>query len=408
MMLSGSSSTSATGYMQAIFRVQSPGVIEGKQKENCYVFDFAPDRALKVIGEVHRLTAKSGQGEEEQRRRLGEFLNFCPVLSVEGTQMRTYDVPEMMRQIKRISVEAAINSGFDDDTIYLSDAGLSRTDLDLEILRKLSDVVAPKKKGQKDKTVIISGNGLTDEERQKIEKAKRKPTRELTPEEKALLQKEKEQKKEQQKLFDLLRAVSIRLPLLFYGADADITTIIKLTDFVNIVDDESWAEFLPKGLSKQLFLAISKYYDEDVLVGAGLRIRQLAKAADDYPPTVRAAKIVEIISKFKNPDKETVLTPWRVVNMHLAQTLGGYCFFDDQYVTELEEPRLVEQGEITANILLNEDARILELNSKSGLYPLYMANTMYRFLMTGSETSSSIEDLQAIWAKVLQNNIFVV
>ena len=40
-----SASTAASGYMQTIFRVQSAGVLDGKQKECCYVFDFAPDRA---------------------------------------------------------------------------------------------------------------------------------------------------------------------------------------------------------------------------------------------------------------------------------------------------------------------------------------------------------------------------
>ena len=408
MMLSGSSKTSVNGYMQAIFRVQSPGVIDGKQKENCYVFDFAPDRALQVIADVHKLSSRSKKGEEGERQALGEFLNFCPVIAVEGTEMHYYDVPDLMRQIKRISVESAINSGFDDNTIYLSDAGLSRSDYDLEILRRLSDVVAPKKKGNKDKSVEIAGNGLTNEERKKIERAKKKPKRELTDEEKALLEKEREEKKEQQKLFDLLRAVSIRLPLLFYGADADITEIIKLKDFVDIVDDESWEEFMPKGLRKELFIDISRYYDEDVLVGAGLRIRKLAKAADEYPPTVRAAKIVEILSKFKNPDKETVLTPWRVVNMHMSETLGGYCFFDEAFVKEIEEPRFVEHGDITADILLNPDVRILELNSKSGLYPLYMAYSIYNFLLSGSEISHSFEDLQKLWASVLDNNIFVL
>ena len=408
MMLSGSSKTSVNGYMQAIFRVQSPGVIDGKQKENCYVFDFAPDRALQVIADVHKLSSRSKKGEEGERQALGEFLNFCPVIAVEGTEMHYYDVPDLMRQIKRISVESAINSGFDDNTIYLSDAGLSRSDYDLEILRRLSDVVAPKKKGNKDKSVEIAGNGLTNEERKKIERAKKKPKRELTDEEKALFEKEREEKKEQQKLFDLLRAVSIRLPLLFYGADADITEIIKLKDFVDIVDDESWEEFMPKGLRKELFIDISRYYDEDVLVGAGLRIRKLAKAADEYPPTIRAAKIVEILSKFKNPDKETVLTPWRVVNMHMSETLGGYCFFDDAFAKEIEEPRFVEHGDITADILLNPDVRILELNSKSGLYPLYMAYSIYNFLLSRSEISHSFEDLQKLWASVLNNNIFVL
>lgn len=408
MMLSGSAKTSVNGYMQAIFRVQSPGVIDGRQKENCYVFDFAPDRALQVIADVHKLSSKSKKGEDDERLALGEFLNFCPVIAVDGTEMHYYDVPDLMRQIKRISVESAINSGFDDNTIYLSDAGLSRSDYDLEILRKLSDVVAPKKKGNKDKSVEIAGNGLTNEERKKIERAKKKHKRELTDEEKALLEKERNEKKEQQKLFDLLRAVSIRLPLLFYGADADITEIIKLKDFVNIVDDESWEEFMPKGLRKELFLDVSKYYDEDVLVGAGLRIRKLAKAADEYPPTIRTTKIVEILSKFKNPDKETILTPWRVVNMHMAETLGGYCFYDESFAKEIEGPRFVEHGNITADILLNNNVRILELNSKSGLYPLYMAYSIYNFLLSGEETSHSFENLQELWASVLNNNIFVL
>ncbi len=407
MMLSGSAKTSVNGYMQAIFRVQSPAVIEGKQKENCYVFDFAPDRALQVIADVHKLSSKSKKGEEGERQALGEFLNFCPVIAIDGTEMHYYDVPNLMRQIKRISVESAINSGFDDNTIYLSDAGLSRSDYDLEILRKLSDVVAPKKKANKNKSVEIAGNGLTDEERRKIERAKKKPKRELTNEEKALLEKEREEKKEQQKLFDLLRAVSIRLPLLFYGADADITEIIKLKDFVNIVDDESWEEFMPKGLRKELFLDISRYYDEEVLVGAGLRIRKLAKAADEFPPTVRCAKIVEILSKFKNPDKETVLTPWRVVNMHLGDIFGGYNFFDETYTKELDEPRFIQQN-VTADILLNEDVKILEMNSKSGLYPLYMAFSIYRFRVAGKETEQSPKYLQSVWNDILNKNIFVL
>lgn len=156
MMLSGSSTTSAQGYMQAIFRVQSPGYINGKQKKNCYVFDFAPDRTLKVIAEVHRVTHKSSQSDEKAKSALGEFINFCPIISVEGTAMRTYDVAEMMRQIKRISVETAINSGFDDDTIYIADAGMNLTEVDAELLRKLSDVVSPKKKGQKQNEVDIN------------------------------------------------------------------------------------------------------------------------------------------------------------------------------------------------------------------------------------------------------------
>lgn len=408
MMLSGSASTSASGYMQAIFRVQSPGYINGKQKKNCYVFDFAPDRTLKVIAEVHRVTHKGVKGDEGAKAALGKFINFCPIISVEGTVMRSYNVDEMMRQIKRISVDAAINSGFDDDTIYLSDSGMKIDKYDQDILRKLSDVVAPQKKGKKQTEVVVTDTGMTDEQREKAERAKRKPKKDLTEEEKEALELYKKQKEEQKKMFNLLRAVSIRLPLLFYGADADITEIIHLKDFVRIVDDESWEEFMPKGLRKELFLDILRYYDADVVIGAGLRIRKMAKAADELPPTYRAKRIVEIMSKFKNPDKETVLTPWRVVNMHMGNTLGGYNFFDENYQNELEEPRVIDNGEVTADVFLNSDAKVLEMNSKSGLYPLYLAYSFYMLNVSGKEKDLPLEETQKIWFDTLDKHIFVL
>ena len=408
MMLSGSSSTSASGYMQAIFRVQSPGYINGKQKKNCYVFDFAPDRTLKVIAEVHKVTNKGTKDDEKAKQALGEFINFCPIISVEGTAMRSYDVDEMMRQIKRISVDAAINSGFDDDTIYLSDAGMKINQYDQDILRKLADVVTPQKKGKKQNEVKVADNGMTDEQHKLAEKAKHKPKKDLTEEEKQALELYKKQKEEQKKMFNLLRAVSIRLPLLFYGADADITEIIHLKDFVKIVDDESWGEFMPKGLRKDLFLDILRYYDEDVVIGAGLRIRKMAKAADELPPTHRAKRIVEIMSKFKNPDKETVLTPWRVVNMHMGNTLGGYNFFDEDFQKELDEPRIIDNGDIAADIFLNTDAKVLEMNSKSGLYPLYLAYSFYMLNVSGKEKDLPLETTQKIWFDTLDKHIFVL
>lgn len=408
MMLSGSSSTSASGYMQAIFRVQSPGYINGKQKQNCYVFDFAPDRTLKVIAEVHQVTHKGSKDDNAAKQALGEFINFCPIISVEGTEMRTYDVAEMMRQIKRISVDSAINSGFDDDTIYLSDAGMSLSALDVNLLRKLSDVVVPQKKGKKQTSITITDLGMTDEQRKLAKKVEHKPKKDLTPEEKAALELYKKQKEEQKKMFNLLRAVSIRLPLLFYGVDADITKVIQLKDFVKLVDDESWQEFMPRDLKKDLFLDILRYYDQDVVVGAGLRIRKMAKAADELPPTLRAQRIVEILSKFKNPDKETVLTPWRVVNMHMGDILGGYNFFDEHYHAQLDEPRFLDKGDVSTDVFLNSDAKILEMNSKSGLYPLYLAYTFYMLNVTGKEKDLSLEQTQKIWFDILDKHIFVL
>ena len=132
------------------------------------------------------------------------------------------------------------------------------------------------------------------------------------------------------------------------------------------------------------------------------------RAADKLSVEERIERITDIFSTFRNPDKETVLTPWRVVNMHLGDCLGGYCFLAEDNETILAEPRFIDHGKVTAEVFA-EDARILEINSKSGLYPLYMAYSIYRTRVASSLFSvSSIEDEQKIWDKVVAENIFVI
>lgn len=410
MMLTGSASTAASGYMQTIFRVQSAGVLDGKQKERCYVFDFAPDRALKVISEVNRITKRGRTNEEQNRAALGEFLNFCPVIAVDGTQMTAYSVSRMMRQIKRLTVDKAIKSGFDDESVYKQDTGIVMDEDDVQLFHTLSDKLSEQKAAKKETKVHINHQGLTGEEYEKADKISNKPKRERTKEDDDLLKKLQEQKKEREKVIRLLRNVSIRLPLLIYGAKVDLTESIKMADFITLVDEESWQEFMPKTVDKPLFRKLLKYYDEDVVSGAGLRIRRMAKAADELPPTERVKRIAEIFSHFRNPDKETVLTPWRVVNLHLSSMVGGYCFHNEQFDSQevLEEPRLVDQGQVTEDIFLNPEARILEMNSKSGLYPLYMAYSLYAMKLPGPEDKLPLEQTQALWQETVEQQIFVL
>jgi hypothetical protein len=134
----------------------------------------------------------------------------------------------------------------------------------------------------------------------------------------------------------------------------------------------------------------------------------MARAADKLSVEERIERITDIFSTFRNPDKETVLTPWRVVNMHLGDCLGGYSFLAKDNETILSEPRFIDRGTVTSEVFA-EDARILEINSKSGLYPLYMAYNIYRTRVASSLFSiSSIEDEHKIWDKVVAENIFVI
>ncbi len=410
MMLAGSASTAAAGYMQTIFRVQSVGSIDGKQKDVAYVFDFAPDRALRVLSEVHSLTKRGKTGDEGAKAALGEFLNFCPVLAINGTQMVEYDVPKMMRQMKKITVDKAIKSGFDDESIYNEGVGIIMNDADVKLFNHLASVIHGQPKSKLPAKVTINQQGMDNEQYQKTEKAKNKPKRERSAEEKEALEKQKKLKEEREKVLRLLRAVSIRLPMLIYGARVDLEEDIRMEDFITIVDSESWVEFMPANVTKDLFKQLLKYYDEDIVIGAGLRIRRLAKAADELPPTQRVKRIAEIFALFRNPDKETVLTPWRVVNMHMGDCIGGYNFYAEGYAPDavLEEPRLIDNGAVTADIFLNPEARLLEMNSKSGLYPLYLCYSLYAMKLPKPENQLPFEETQRLWKETLEQNIFVL
>ena len=415
LMLSGSYSTAAAQYMQTIFRVQSAGTIEGKQKTDCYVFDFAPDRTLKVLTETVHLSRKPGKSQKKRREAMTEFLNYCPVISISGSKTRKYSVESMMEQIKQIYAERAVDSGFEDESLY-NDELLKLDVIDASKFNELKDIIGASKASKKKKEVVVNGQGLTDEQVEHIDDPEPPATPDpLTPEEIAERQKKKEAKEARKRAIDILRGISIRMPLMIYGADVPIEEDIDIDRFVDIVDDKSWKEFMPAGVTKQIFTEFTKYYDRDVFIAAGKRIRKLAAAADRETPTRRVIQIAEIFRHFKNPDKETVLTPWRVVNMHMSDTIGGWCFFNEKFEDDtqeekhrLEEPRFVDRGEVTKTIF-SENAHILEINSKTGLYPLYVAYSFYKQRMEGmSDDDWEPEECQLFWNETIQNNVFVI
>lgn len=411
-MLSGSYNTAASSYMQTIFRVQTPATINGRVKEQCYVFDFAPDRTLKVIAETAKISSKAGKISGNDRKIMGEFLNFCPIISIEGSKMSQFDVPKMLEQLKRVYVERVVRNGFEDKSLY-NDELMKLNDLELQEFDDLKKIIGQTKAMPKTNQVDINNQGLTDEQYEELEdlekksKKRGKDKQPLTEEEKKRLEELKKNNREA--AISILRGISIRMPLLIYGAELqDESQEITIDNFASLIDPQSWEEFMPKGVTKQKFNSIKKYYDPEIFCAAGKRIRAMARAADKLSVEERIERITDIFSTFRNPDKETVLTPWRVVNMHLGDCLGGYNFFEKGYETTLSEPRFIDHGEVTANVFA-PDSRILEINSKSGLYPLYMAYSIYRARVKNSLFSvSSIEDEQRIWDKVVAENIFVI
>ena len=409
MMISGSFNTAAAGYMQTIFRVQTPATINGRVKEKCYVFDFAPDRTLKVLAETAKISTKAGKTSGNDRKTIGEFLNFCPVIGMTGSQMKNYDVDSMLQQLKKVYIERVVRNGFEDNYLY-NDKLLKMDNLELEEFNNLKKIIGATKAMPKSGDIEINNQGLNDEKHEESNgEPNPKPKPAKTEEEKEREAEQKQRRKNRDTAISILRGISIRLPLMIYGANIDDEKqTVTIDNFPSLVDDLSWEEFMPKGVSKETFKQFNKYYDRDIFAASAKRIRSVARAADKLSIEQRIERISQIFSSFRNPDKETVLTPWRVVNMHISDTIGGYSFFDKEFKGIIPDPRFVDRGEVTETVF-NPDSRILEINSKTGLYPLYMAYSVYRARVKDEIRSpETIEEEWAIWAKTVRENIFVV
>ena len=411
-----SNTNSAMQYLQAAFRAQTPYASETfGQKTNCYIFDFAPDRALTVMAEASSLSTGAGKlNSGEQEERMTKLLNFLPIIGEKGNKMHVYNVNTLLTKLKKAYAERAVRSGFDDNSIY-SDKLLNIESQDiLDKFNKLKAIVGTTKKEKQETKIDINNQGLTDKESETARKAKKKKPRERTKEEQEALDKVNALKRQRRTLISILRGISIRIPMMIYGMDIDFDEDVSIQQFMNRVDDVSWQEFMPAGVTKEMFKQFIPYYDAEIFIEAGKIIRRRVKELDKADPLDRVEKIADIFGTFRNPDKETVLTPWRVVNMHLGKTIGGLVYYDDDYETQYVDGKSAMHwvsSEETERVY-HENTRILEINAKTGLYPLFAAASLYwkEFQKMNDQTAGkfSLLDEQFIWQKILRENIFVV
>ena len=404
-----SNTSSSMNYLQAAFRAQTPFSHEKLgMKKRCYIFDFAPDRALTVMAESAQINSGVGKkNTQQQKQAMSNLLNFLPILGKGDNGMQPFDVDRMLTQIKKVYAEKAVRSGFEDDSLY-NDHLLTLTSDDAERFNKLSAIVGKTQKQKTPTKVTVNKNGLTNEEYDKAERGKKKPPRERSQEEKEAIEKLKEARKQQKTMISILRGVSIRIPMMIYGMDVDLSKDITIEDFIKEVDDESWKEFMPAGFTKGMFKDITKYYDAEVFIEAGRIIRQRAKSFDSLDFIERAEEVATLFGSFKNPDKETVLTPWRVVNMQISKGIGGLNFYDDNFesMTDGAKPNLHWVDTDVTGSVYHPETKIIDINAKTGLYPLHAAMSLYYQYVQNND--DNYFDADSVYRGILENNIYAI
>lgn len=413
-MLAGGYNGNIAPYMQTIFRVQSPIKHHSYIKKECYAFDFAPDRTLTVVNEfIRKATKKTGKGNGQKNKGLTveSFTRYCPIIAINGSKTIDYDAKRFIQTVNRIYADHVIRNGGKDRHMYVGYDEISDNDVEsLEAIAKAMKDSGSKSNDKSGTSVVITEEGMTGGKESK----QSTPLNNSSKQDRRKKPKDLEQKRRQM-IYDTLNMITIRLPLMVFGALDDVKAV-SFEKFIDDIDENSWNEFMPKGLTKDLFKNISHLYNNDVFIAMAAEIIERTRKADALPITERTQQMAHILSQFHYPDNETVLTPWNVVCMHMSDTLGGWDFYDDRHDKDypLAKPRFVDQGKVTRIVLDNPETKILELNSKSGVYPLYLAYSVFRERskpikdVFGQPMPLSNDEERRIWETVVHKNIYVV
>lgn len=203
-------------YFQAAFRVQSPWEVttEGGKKEiikqECYVFDFALDRALKQISDYScRLNINEGNPE----KKVAEFISFLPVIAYDGSSMRQINAGEVLdiamagtsATLLAKRWESALLVNVDNGTLARLMANPAAMDalMKIEGFRSLNEDI---------QTIINKSEA--------VKKAKKEGSDQLTPKEKKeLTEAEKEYKSKRKQIQEKLIKFATRIPVFMYLTD---------------------------------------------------------------------------------------------------------------------------------------------------------------------------------------------
>jgi molybdopterin-guanine dinucleotide biosynthesis protein len=202
-------------YFQAAFRVQSPWVVkdeEGKDlimKEECYVFDFALDRALRQIADY---SCRLNVDESNPEKKVAEFINFLPVLAYDGSTMRQINAQDVLdiamagtsATLLAKRWESALLVNVDNDT-------LQRLMNNKAALDALMSIEGFRSLNQDIQTIINKSEA--------VKKAK-KDAEKMTPkQQKEISEEEKEYKSLRKQIQEKLIKFATRIPIFMYLTD---------------------------------------------------------------------------------------------------------------------------------------------------------------------------------------------
>ena len=202
-------------YFQAAFRVQSPWEVKNEEgartimKDECYVFDFALDRALRQISDY---SCRLDINESNPEAKVGEFIKFLPVLAYDGSSMKEVDAQDILdialagtsATLLAKRWESALLVNVDNETLkrLLDSPEAMKALMSIEGFRNLNN----------DLTTIINKS-------EAVKKAKKENPDPSPKEKKEISAEEKEMKSKRKQIQEKLIKFATRIPVFMYLTD---------------------------------------------------------------------------------------------------------------------------------------------------------------------------------------------
>ena len=173
-------------YFQSAFRVQSPWVMKYEDvtkedeilKRTCYIFDFAPNRALRQIADY---SCRLDINESDPEKKVKDFINFLPVIAYDGSTMKQIDASGILDiTISGTSAtllakkwESALLVNVDDLTLerLLSNQKAMDALMSIEGFRRLNqdlETIINKSSSIKEKKQLANERDLTPKEKKEL------------------------------------------------------------------------------------------------------------------------------------------------------------------------------------------------------------------------------------------------
>ena len=214
-------SSSPETYFQAAFRVQTPWTIKNPDthspntveilKPECYVFDFAPDRALRQVADY---SCRLNIEESNPEAKVAEFISFLPVLSYDGSTMKQIDAAGILDIAMSGTTATLLARRWESALLVNVDNTTLKRLMDSEdAMKALMNIEGFRSLNQDIETIINKSEAVKKAKKEADEDEKGKKAK------KELSEEEKEYKTLRKQIQDKLIKFATRIPVFMYLTD---------------------------------------------------------------------------------------------------------------------------------------------------------------------------------------------